>query len=467
MSNGFYFFIKMKISTLFSKFINPFWWYKIARLRLELITKAPQTQAVRQQLQSFQPQVTDATHFQEVHLQKILHYAQAHCPYYRSLFKQNNFQITDLQNFTKLPLLDKNLVRQHYHQIVSDELLYLNHHWKSTSGSEGDPLSFPASNFAANIDIEHLDFQYHQMGYAFGDKIAVFGSWAMFDKTDYQKNIFWEKNPFSSDWHGHFHYFMAYLNEQTFPFYLQHLNETKPAFINGLSSLVYRFALSLIEKKQKVNFPIKGIRLTGENCYDWQKEVIENAFGAPVHLQYGHREIAIYAFTQSGEDAYFCSPYYGITEVLDSTGNHVKEGEIGEVIVTGFFNHALPFIRYRTNDLTVFGGNFKGTVRLEKLMGRISDYVINQKNEEVPAIFIGLPHEVRHKVVHWQAVQSVAGSVNINLIPTPAWEMIDEEIVKNSFVEKYNLTVSHIAIITENELIRKENSGKIRFVIRQ
>jgi phenylacetate-CoA ligase len=456
----------VKAKYIFSKYANPFWWYKIGRLRLERLRKAHQTQEVRQCLLSYQPTKTDATAFQTTQLRKILHYAKTHCPYYHNLFINIDLQKITLQNLSQIPLLDKNQIRQHYDQIVSDELLYLNHHWKSTSGSEDDPLTFPASNFAADIDIEHLDFQYHQMGYTKGDKIAVFGSWAMSNNLDYQKNIFWKKNPFSSDWHGHFHYFMAYLNDATFPLYVKHLNDTQPAFINGLSSLVYRFALKLLEGKEQLHFKLKGIRLTGENCYDWQKETIRLAFSAPIYLQYGHREIAVYAFTEANQDTYFCSPYYGITEVLDEAGNHVKEGEIGEIVVTGFYNHALPFIRYRTKDLAVFGGYYQGTVRLEKLIGRISNYLINQKGEKIATIFIGLPQKIRHKVTQWQVIQEIAGKVNIYLVPASAWEMQDIETIKTSFLKEYDLLVENFITVKEEELQRKQDSAKFQFVIR-
>ena len=48
---------------------------------------------------------------------------------------------------------------------------------------------------------------------------------------------------------------------------------------------------------------------------------------------------------------------FGITEVLDSEGKHVKKGGMGEILVTGFWNFAMPFVGYRTGDLTIFDGD--------------------------------------------------------------------------------------------------------------
>ena len=52
-------------------------------------------------------------------------------------------------------------------------------------------------------------------------------------------------------------------------------------------------------------------------------------------------------------------------EVLDENGQHVKEGETGEVVVTSFSNYVMSFIRYRTGDLVEYGGKKNGIVILK------------------------------------------------------------------------------------------------------
>lgn len=81
---------------------------------------------------------------------------------------------------------------------------------------------------------------------------------------------------------------------------------------------------------------------------DGQIADIERVFRCPVYLQYGHSEVSVFAYTAAGSREYRCSPLYGLTEVLQEDGTPVREGETGEVVVTGFWNTAMPFIRYRT-----------------------------------------------------------------------------------------------------------------------
>ena len=51
-------------------------------------------------------------------------------------------------------------------------------------------------------------------------------------------------------------------------------------------------------------------------------------------------------------------PHLGLTEVIDpDTGEHVKPGEVGEIVVTPFNQRASPLIRYATGDRARFVGS--------------------------------------------------------------------------------------------------------------
>ena len=44
-----------------------------------------------------------------------------------------------------------------------------------------------------------------------------------------------------------------------------------------------------------------------------------------------------------------------LVEILDEQGRDVTLGEAGRVVVTGFYNYAMPFIRYELGDIAVAG----------------------------------------------------------------------------------------------------------------
>jgi len=450
------------LHTIFYKFFNPFWWYKIIRLKIEKHRSQKKLKAV----ETILPHLLDKDYHHEVfanqYLKDILYYANEHCAYYRQLFKSNNLVINTLENFNRLPLLDKNKIRIHHKDIIADKLLYINYHEKSTSGSTGNPLFFNASNLAADIDIAHLSFQYHRMGYEKGDYIAVIAGWSIPSELR-ERKIFWELSPYKTPFHGHYFYSSDYLREQTIPFYLQHLEQEKPTILNGYPSALNELAIYLLKNNYHFAFKIKGIRLTGENCYHWQIENMRLAFDCPIHLQYGHSEVCVYAFTKDDSFEYYCSPHYGLVEVLDKQGIHVKEGQIGEIVTTGFFNHAQPFIRYQTGDVAIYKGTENGTVILQNLLGRQQEYLMDAANEKIPLRHFILRHKALKNIIKWQIVQDKIGEVQIKIVPDKNFSPQDEEELREDFFGKAQIKTSFEYV--EEQQIGRGHTGKQAFLI--
>ncbi len=76
---------------------------------------------------------------------------------------------------------------------------------------------------------------------------------------------------------------------------------------------------------------------------------------------------------------HYWSDYYILEIINPETGLHVKEGEIGEMVVTTLRKQAAPLIRYRTRDLTrlVSGECQCGSIypRHDRILGRSDDMI--------------------------------------------------------------------------------------------
>lgn len=173
------------------------------------------------------------------------------------------------------------------------------------------------------------------------------------------------------------------MSNDTLPYYVKDLNIIKPSVLRGYPSGVMRLAKYIIDNKCNLSFNLKGIYLTSEAFSEDDSAFVQKVFRCKVYGQYGHTEASVFAISKDGS-SYFCSPFYGFTEVVDKHGNHVKLGEVGEVVVTGFLNVAMPFIRYKTGDMAEYGGVKNGIVRLNSLCGRTVDYIINKCNPLIP-----------------------------------------------------------------------------------
>lgn len=451
-----------KASVYLYKFLNPFWWYKIIRLKVDAYYSQKKVNKVKTILPHLFDKEYNHQPFVNQYLTAILHYAYKHCAYYKQVFKDISLNIDTLENFNKLPLLNKSIIQKNAADIISNELLYVNYHEKRTSGSTGNPLFFNASNLAADIDIAHLAFQYGMMGYKDGDHIAVFAGWNIPDSLQ-AKNVYWELSPYQTPFHGYYFYSSYYLKEQNIPFYLAHLAQHESVIFNGYPSALNELATYLLKNNYHFPFKIKGIRLTGENCYAWQIENIRLAFGCPVHLQYGNTEVCLYAFTKDDGYEYYCSPHYGLVEVLDEQGLHVKAGEEGEVVVTSFFNHAQPFIRYRTGDMAIYKNKENGVVILQNLLGRKQDYLVADGNEKIHLLSLIFRHKALKHIIKWQIVQDKVGEVLVRIVPNKTFSSQHEEEIREDFFKKSRIKTT-FEYVSEQEIIYG-NTGKQTFLI--
>lgn len=86
-------------------------------------------------------------------------------------------------------------------------------------------------------------------------------------------------------------------------------------------------------------------------------------------------------------------------------------------MVTGFVEYGLPFIRYKTGDLAIYGGETElGETILTKLLGREVDCIYNKGGKKIylvgfifgdifrPSIIYKLGNSISMKLVKWKCI---------------------------------------------------------------
>ncbi|MEZ5776609.1 MAG: AMP-binding protein [Hyphomicrobiaceae bacterium] len=142
---------------------------------------------------------------------------------------------------------------------------------------------------------------------------------------------------------------------------LELIGRYRPRALYGTTS--YFGHLAAVAPVDPKSFGVEMLLTGGEGSGHAWLERLENAFGARVFDRYGS--------TQSGNDhAFTCEhgigtstrpgmlhnidPMY-LTEVIDpATGEHVKDGEPGEIVITSLYHVDTPLIRCRTRDRGVY-----------------------------------------------------------------------------------------------------------------
>jgi phenylacetate-CoA ligase len=400
----------------------------------------------------------DFTKIRNKLLTELLVYARKHSPYYRRILA--SIDIKNVKSIIEIPFLTKDIIRQYRESIKSkiapSNLLYN----RKTGGSTGEPLAFWS---IGNTEMLHQSFLFCAFGYCDGDKIlAMDGS--LIDDYLLKQNVFWKiKNDGIVLPYGGMTLSSLYLNNDNIELYIGFIKSYKPDFIRGYPSFISEIARYILDKNISLDFKLKGVEVTSELCLESQANNIRQAFKTIVFGQYGHSEASIFGYTINESFVYFCSPLYGFTEVIRDDGHNVEIGEEGEIIVTGFSSFGFPFIRYRTGDRAIYGGDENGIVILNKILGRSADYLVNWNNEKVllTALIFGQHFDAFSKIKRWQFIQNQTGIVNVLIDKGHGYSYIDENEIAKFFFD-----VGKIKTNFQYDLgFVKTKAGKTKFVI--
>lgn len=402
--------------------------------------------------------------WQQQKLAHMLNYARRHCAYYRNLIKEN-VSVDNCQEIIKtLPLLDKSIIRRQDKSIYSDEITDGWRKWLNTGGSTGEPLKFPALYKGMHIEGVCQMMLYMKMAggqYHTNDIIVSFGGNRISEEKR-SRNIYWEDRSANLPY-GKKKFSTLYLDENTVSFYWEELRNTKPAFMRGYPSGIIDLCRYAQYRNFVADFNLKAVYLTSENFTQEDKDFISSILKCPVYGQYGHTESSVFAVQHPDNEIYYCSPIYGYTEVVDSKGTQVKPGETGEIVVTGFIEYGMPFIRYKTGDLAIYGGETEnGETIITKLLGREADFIYNKEKKQIflVGLIFGGHIQAFNYVQTWQIHQDEIGKIDIYIVKFSGYNsQTENEIITLFRNNSIDATVHYV------NSIEKTIRGKQKFLI--
>ncbi|KUP22641.1 phenylacetate--CoA ligase family protein [Paenibacillus sp. DMB5] len=364
-------------------------------------------------------------------LKKIVKYAYVNSEYYRDLFNERNIDINKFEDFLRIPFLDKEIIKREKSNLMalSNNKDYVG--FVTTGGSTGEPLGF---HTLGSYDAEHQAFLFKMFGYKSGDRIlAMDGSIIPDNLLD--KNVFWIQKSRRDLPYGSVALSSQYLTNDNIDSYIHFIKEFKPDIIRGYPSFINTIACHINKQHLNLALNIKAVELTSESFYDDQIINIQKAFNTKIINQYGHAEASIFGYSIDETLTTFCSPFYGFTEIIGEDGRAVNKGEIGEVVVTGFNNYAMPFIRYRTGDMALYDGEDYGITKFKKILGRTQDYIYTREMEKVllTAIVFGRHYKAFDHIKKWQIIQDEPGNIIFKIIKDDNFSTEDQLELQDNF----------------------------------
>jgi phenylacetate-CoA ligase len=199
----------------------------------------------------------------------------------------------------------------------------------------------------------------------------------------------------------------------------------RPSYLYGYVSMLEAFARFVVSTgRNGRELGLVSVVTTSEALSEQQRQVIREAFGAPVQNEYGCGEVGPVAY-ECPQGLLHVMTESVLVEVLQPDGNRAGPGESGEVVVTDLMNRAMPLIRYQLGDYATVGGECscgRGFPTLSKVWGRAYDFVEGADGRRYHGeFFLYLIEELRERgmEIHQFKVRQTAGDALEVMVVAP------------------------------------------------
>lgn len=399
-------------------------------------------------------------------LRELLDHAYNHVPYYREKYRAagvspDDFRsVADLQKF---PPITREEIKNHQEEMVAVNIPEGAWLYTSTSGSSGVPLElYHHKGVTRPKERAFLHDLFGEFGFRKGDRVVVFrGEVIEGDRPWYYDPV--DRNLILSSY---------LLSDATIAAYCERIRKLKPTAIRGYPFMIFKLVQLMIRHGIEP-FRLKCVILESENVYEDHRKTIHDFLDCPVCHYYGHTERLVFGGNCRLSEEYHIHPEYGLVEVVREDSGPVAEGEVGEILATGFDNLVMPLIRYRTRDFAVRGGYSCACGRnfpmLQKIMGRAEEYVLLGNGEQVPFhnLLAGIHGRTWSLAYKLQCVQERPGSLLVNVIPS---EGVSGDEALRGFVDEIRKRVDSGALEITGRVVTdipSTKSGKTKLFIQK
>jgi len=389
------------------------------------------------------------------YLKDILIYSYENIKYYKKIFNESNFnpyKFSDFSEIEKIPILDTEKIIDNINILTPDNIPKRDLLMIATGGSTGTPKRIYQDMDCKRIEKAFIYNIYERLGYKLGDKIVLFSS-----RPDYADGFF--KNDY---FENKLHLSYVKINQKNIVEVVKKINEFKPKFLQVVPSVGYLF-IKLMEKN-KLYFDIKGIFCGSEKLFNFQRDYFKSFFNCKLMSWYGLSEYCSLAAECEISTDYHIFPEYGYTEMIKH-----KNDDLCDIVATGFNNHAMPLIRYKTGDHAIprdrtcsCGRNHK---LIKEIAGREQDYILTKEGFIISASAL-LVGKFFSKIKRFQLIQEKAGQL-LCMIDPVYYKEKDE--IKKSFESELKKRVGNnleISISFDKKFIITERD-KTPFMIQK
>ena len=301
---------------------------------------------------------SDAEIFSQHYLNDILTYATNFSNYYK---QYQNFKC--LEDF---PIVNKEMLKEHWDEIEVEQ--YKNcadNCVKFTSGSTGTPFKMVMDRYKHCRWIAANKVFRANVGVRSHEK-TVFISETVADK----------KIPIERQEKDNVYYLdCKYFDDKALRNLLDYLIKEEVKTLTTLASLLDKLASYISDGKAPLwQGAFLAVFSVSETLKENTRKIISQYFGCPVYVLYANEENGVLGVEDGsgfGCRANTADFYFEVLSMDDDTP--AKDGEVGRLVITDYFNKAFPMIRYENGDLVSKKTMEDGSVYITEILGRKTD----------------------------------------------------------------------------------------------
>lgn len=301
---------------------------------------------------------------------ELVRYAARRSPLYRDrLAAVLEEDLTDPQVFARIPILEKEQLRDHYDGLIAEGSGVRRTKVARTGGSTGLPLKV-----LKDFSVRPAALTWRLMGWWGVDPSDNSASVERLPWSGMRRIVntalWWPTRKLNVD--------AGAMDEADLKRFADGIRRIRPTMLWGYAHSLHEFALAVERNGWDVPAP-RAISSTAAPLTETQAAEIERILGAPVYETYRAAELSLIAGQCEIRRGMHIQADHKLLEVVDDQGRPVPDGEPGEIIVTDLLNRAQPMIRYRLGDVGIIDPEPCACGRpfpvLKSLLGRSNDVI--------------------------------------------------------------------------------------------
>ena len=396
-------------------------------------------------------------------LRKLWKFLWRNNSFYRKRFQCFGLNEKTLQtpdDIRRLPILTKKEIREHGRKIFSDGFSADNLLHFKTGGSTGKALDIFITEECSELRNACARRHDRWSGWEPGEPIgAVWGN-PKLPKKFRDKIV-------NSLIQPYIYLDTMSVSEQSVNLFVKEWERKKPTLLFGHAHSLYILARKIDELKVDTIKPT-GIISTSMMLMPHERVFVERVFSCKVTDRYGCEEVSLIGSECERHNGLHMNIEHLVIEFIRDDGTPAAPDEPGKIVVTDLMNYAMPFVRYRVEDIGMQLSHDcacgRGLPLMGPVIGRVADFLVNREGGQVAGVSLIENTLTKYPALdQMQIIQNSYDDFCLNIVPGKEYS---EETGK-MLIEYFRKIFGHkaqVAINLVNE-IEPEVSGKYRFSI--